>query len=199
MNKKTSPVAYLETRFPSRRELGETTPAHAGAGRSIRSVIGHKDMKKLLTLCIIHQHPKVLLGMKKRGFGAGRWNGFGGKVSSAETIEDAAKREVKEEAGIQVKNLNKVGIIEFEFQDNPEILEVHIFKSNNFSGEPIESEEMKPQWFHIDEIPFTSMWPDDKYWFPLFLQDKKFRGKFLFDDSDKILSMNLEEGRYEIQ
>jgi len=156
-------------------------------------------MKKLLTLCIIHQHPKVLLGMKKRGFGAGRWNGFGGKVSSAETIEDAAKREVKEEAGIQVKNLNKVGIIEFEFQDNPEILEVHIFKSNNFSGEPIESEEMKPQWFHIDEIPFTSMWPDDKYWFPLFLQDKKFRGKFLFDDSDKILSMNLEEGRYEIQ
>lgn len=25
------------------------------------------------------------------------------------------------------------------------------------------------------------MWADDKYWLPLFLQDKKFKGKFLFD------------------
>lgn len=63
-------------------------------------------MKKLFTLCIIHQHPKILLGMKKRGFGAGRWNGFGGKVSAAETIEDAARREIREEAGIEVLNLD---------------------------------------------------------------------------------------------
>jgi hypothetical protein len=39
-------------------------------------------MKKILTLTIIYQHPRVLLGMKKRGFGAGRWNGFGGKVAA---------------------------------------------------------------------------------------------------------------------
>jgi hypothetical protein len=39
-------------------------------------------MKKLLTLCIVHQNDKVLLGMKKRGFGMGRWNGFGGKVEA---------------------------------------------------------------------------------------------------------------------
>ena len=38
--------------------------------------------------------------MKKRGFGAGRWNGFGGKVAPAETIEDAARRELLEEAGV---------------------------------------------------------------------------------------------------
>ncbi len=150
-------------------------------------------MKKLLTLCIIHQHPKVLLGMKKRGFGAGRWNGFGGKVSFEETIEDAAKREIREESGVEVKNLNKVGIIEFEFKGNPEILEVHIFKSDNFSGEPIESEEMKPQWFHVNEIPFDDMWPDDKYWLPLFLNGKKFKGKFLFGESDVVLEQELTE------
>ena len=57
-------------------------------------------MKKILTLCFIYQHPKVLLGMKKRGFGAGRWNGFGGKVRDGETIEEATKREMKEEVGI---------------------------------------------------------------------------------------------------
>ena len=54
-------------------------------------------MIKKLTLCIIHQHPRVLLGMKKRGFGMGRWNGFGGKVEAGETIEDATRREVGEE------------------------------------------------------------------------------------------------------
>jgi len=69
-------------------------------------------MEKLLTtLVIIHRHPKILLGMKKRGFGAGRWNGFGGKVSGGETIEEAAKREIAEEAGIKVENLDKIGII----------------------------------------------------------------------------------------
>ncbi len=57
-----------------------------------------ENMKKLLTLCIVHQHPRVLLGMKKRGFGIGHWNGFGGKVEEGESIEEAAKREVKEEA-----------------------------------------------------------------------------------------------------
>lgn len=145
-----------------------------------------------MTLCIVHQHPKVLLGMKKRGFGAGRWNGFGGKIEERESIEDAVRREVKEEAGIEIKNIEKIGIIDFEFKDNPEILEVHLFKSNNFTGDPIESEEMKPQWFHIDEIPFQQMWPDDVHWMPLFLKHKKFKGKFLFGENDIILEKELE-------
>lgn len=152
-------------------------------------------MKKVLTLCIVYQHPNVLLGLKKRGFGAGKWNGFGGKVESAETIEDAAKRELQEEAGIEVEDLEKVGILDFEFKGNPEILEVHIFRSGEFSGEPTESEEMKPQWFHVDEIPFKKMWPDDEHWMPLFLQGKKFKGKFLFGESDNILEQELSEVR----
>jgi 8-oxo-dGTP diphosphatase/2-hydroxy-dATP diphosphatase len=148
---------------------------------------------KLLTLCIIHQNYRILLGMKKRGFGAGRWNGFGGKVTGEETIEQAAKREIEEEAGIKVEKLDKAGVIEFEFKGNPEILQVHIFKSDNFLGEPIESDEMKPQWFNINEIQFKEMWPDDIYWMPLFLRGKKFRGKFIFGESDVILKQELLE------
>ncbi|PIR41842.1 MAG: DNA mismatch repair protein MutT [Candidatus Yanofskybacteria bacterium CG10_big_fil_rev_8_21_14_0_10_37_15] len=150
-------------------------------------------MKKVLTLCIIHQHPKVLLGIKKRGFGMGKYNGFGGKLNDGETVEEAAKREVKEEAGVTVEDMHKIGIIDFKWQDKPEVLEVHVFKANQFQGEPNESEEMKPEWFHVDAIPFQKMWPDDKHWFPLFLQDKKFQGKFLFDNSDNILEMKLKE------
>src|ERR1700687_227764 len=101
-------------------------------------------MKKILTLCLVHQKPNILLGLKKRGFGAGKWNGFGGKLNEGETIEQAAIREVKEEAGIDVGNLTKHGIIEFEFQGNPEILEIHLFRVHAFEGIPEESEEMKP-------------------------------------------------------
>jgi len=155
----------------------------------------NKNIKKVLTLCVIHKENKILLGMKKRGFGSGRWNGFGGKLKNGESIEQGLKREIKEEAGIELTDLEKVGIIDFEFIDNPEILEVHIFKSNNFNGVPTESEEMKPQWFDIDKIPFSEMWPDDIYWMPLFLEGKKFKGKFLFgkEQNNNILEKELTE------
>ena len=53
---------------------------------------GEMFTSKLLTLVMVVQPGKVLLGMKKRGFGEGKWNGFGGKVQSGETIEEAARR-----------------------------------------------------------------------------------------------------------
>lgn len=146
-----------------------------------------------MTLCIIYQHPRILLGMKKLGLGQGRWNGFGGKVTEGEIIEAAAKREVEEEAGIKIKNLEKIGIIDFKSKGKTEISEVHIFKSDKFTGEPTESEEMRPKWFHIDEIPFKEMWPSDTYWWPLFLKGRKFKGKFLFGEADVILEKELIE------
>ena len=137
--------------------------------------------------------------MKKRGFGVGRWNGFGGKLEENETIEVAAKREMLEEIGIESNELNKVGILDFEFENDPKILEVHIFHITKFSGEPKETEEMKPEWFDVDKIPYNQMWSDDIYWLPMLLSGKKFRGKFLFDRpsdaeySAKILNSDLRE------
>ncbi len=149
--------------------------------------------RKILTLCFVHQHPRILLGMKKQGFGAGRWNGFGGKVEPGESIEDAARREMKEEAGIEVREIKKMGVIDFEFRGKPEILEVHIFKSVEFSGEPTESDEMRPQWFSVDQIPFTEMWTDDIYWLPLFLKNIKFTARFLFDEKDQVLEHTIHK------
>jgi 8-oxo-dGTP diphosphatase / 2-hydroxy-dATP diphosphatase len=149
-------------------------------------------MKKLLTLCIVTKGEEVLLGMKKRGFGAGRWNGFGGKVQEGESIEAAAIRETKEEAGIEVKNMQEVGVLDFEFEGNKEILEVHVFTTGQYEGEPVETEEMRPQWFTFREVPYTEMWPDDKFWLPECLNGKKFKGYFLFGEGDAVLKQNLE-------
>nr|XP_020748229.1 7,8-dihydro-8-oxoguanine triphosphatase [Odocoileus virginianus texanus] len=82
---------------------------------------------RLYTLVLVLQPQRVLLGMKKRGFGAGRWNGFGGKVQEGETVEDGAKRELQEESGLTVDTLHKVGQITFEFTGDPELMDVHVF------------------------------------------------------------------------
>ena len=155
--------------------------------------------KKILTLCIVERSPYVLLGMKKRGFGTGMWNGFGGKVQEGETVEDATRREVLEETGLGVNALEKAGLIDFEFQDGSAPREVHIFLCKNYRGELQESEEMRPEWFSKDALPFGAMWPADAYWLPALLEGKRFRGRFLYDHPSSldyqsvILERMLEE------
>ncbi|WKZ26163.1 MAG: 8-oxo-dGTP diphosphatase [Candidatus Paceibacterota bacterium] len=151
-----------------------------------------KPGEKILTLAVVYQHPRVLLGYKKRGFGAGRWNGFGGKVEDGESIEESVKRELLEEVGIEPLKIEEVGELFFEFKNTGEKSKVSVFKVFEFSGEERETEEMKPKWFFLDEIPFRQMWPDDVYWLPLFFAGRKFRGKFIFADEENIIDKSME-------
>ncbi|MDD2807092.1 MAG: 8-oxo-dGTP diphosphatase [Patescibacteria group bacterium] len=149
--------------------------------------------RKILTLCLVIKDGQILLGMKKRGLGTGKWNGFGGKVEVGETIEEATKREMFEESGIEIKTMYQLGINEFEFRGQPGILAVHVYKAVDFFGEPTETEEMRPQWFDLSAVPFAKMWDDDRYWFKLFLADKKFRGRYLFNENEKVIDYSLAE------
>jgi 8-oxo-dGTP diphosphatase/2-hydroxy-dATP diphosphatase len=151
-------------------------------------------MVKTLTLCVVRNDTHILLGMKKRGFGEGRWNGFGGKVQLGETIEGAARRELQEECGLEAETLEKRGILTFEFATLPEVLEIHVYEVTAHRGEPIESEEMRPAWFRLTDIPFNEMWPDDRHWLPLFLEGQQLHGKFYFLDTETLLDFTLHEG-----
>lgn len=148
-------------------------------------------MNKILTLCIISEPDRVLLGMKKRGFGVGKWNGFGGKVAEGESIEDAAKREVVEECGLTVELMAPAGILKFTWEGQDDIFEVHVFRVDRWSGDVVESEEMRPQWFAIDEIPYAEMWPDDKFWLPAFLEGRTCNGAFHFAQDGSIARQTL--------
>ena len=77
---------------------------------------------KLSTICLLIKDDEILLAMKKRGFGAGRWNGVGGKVEPGESIEEGAIREMEEEIGVtaSIENLERVGEIKFYFKDKPD-------------------------------------------------------------------------------
>lgn len=153
-----------------------------------------QNSRKILTLCFVYQRPYILLGLKKRGFGAGRWNGFGGKVQEGEKIEEAACREMHEEAGVEIAaELKKRGVLHFIFEGDPEELEVHVFSTEEVTGDPKETEEMKPFRFHFEEIPYDTMWPDDRMWLPLFLAGKNFEGSFFFQGMDTIVHYELHE------
>lgn len=138
----------------------------------------------LTTPCLLVKDDKILLAMKKRGFGSGKWNNFGGKVEDGETIEVAASRELKEEIGVIAKpeKMEKVGNIQFYFKDKPEWDQhMHVFLVKDWEGEPQESEEMMaPKWYSKHEIPYDAMWADDKHWLPAVLTGKKVEGKFYF-------------------
>lgn len=140
---------------------------------------------KQANLCFLLKGNQVLLAMKKRGFGVGKWNGVGGKKKEDETIEESLIREVKEEIGvdIDINDLFNHGDLEFIFEGKPDWDQtVTVFSTKRWQGEPVESEEMKPQWFDSDDIPYENMWKDDPHWLPLVLEGKKFSGKFTFSE-----------------
>jgi 8-oxo-dGTP pyrophosphatase MutT (NUDIX family) len=123
---------------------------------------------------------RVLLGKKKerpgKKFGAGYWNGFGGGVEEGESIEQSACRETREECGLNVRpeDLKKVAHINFIFESKREYdHDVHVFITNKFAGEPIETDEMAPQWHELHNLPINEMWPSDTHWVPLVLQEGK--------------------------
>lgn len=116
--------------------------------------------------------------MKKRGFGIGKWNGFGGKLEGNETIEEGAIRELEEESCLRTSSLQRRGFLVFKLLDVGKIMRVHVFDTYQFSGEPVETDEMRPKWYSENEIPFDKMWLDDKYWFSYLLEGKSFVGRY---------------------
>ena len=136
-------------------------------------------MVDIFTLCVVMRDDKVLLGMKKRGFGEGKWNGFGGKVEAYESVEAGALRECEEEAGIIPISLKPVGELMFYYKGRDK-RKVHLFLVSDFSGEIVETEEMRPSWFDKKSIPYEQMWPDDEYWLPMVLNGERVSGEFYF-------------------
>eukprot|EP00931_Biecheleriopsis_adriatica_P100824 TRINITY_DN76064_c0_g1_i1.p1 TRINITY_DN76064_c0_g1~~TRINITY_DN76064_c0_g1_i1.p1 ORF type:complete len:583 (+),score=99.53 TRINITY_DN76064_c0_g1_i1:55-1803(+) len=143
--------------------------------------------KNVLTL-IYPRRPAeklVLLGLKKRGFGAGKLNGFGGKLEKGETLEESAVRELAEECGLRTtpSALRWCGCLTYIYDTKPKGMEVNIFDLDHWEGEESETEEMKPSWFAHNEVPLASMWADDAWWLIQYLNEElstPFVGRFRF-------------------
>jgi 8-oxo-dGTP pyrophosphatase MutT (NUDIX family) len=126
---------------------------------------------------------QILLGLKKAGFAAGKYNGIGGKVEDRETVVEAAVRELEEEIRVRAAetDLQKVGHFTFLFREKPEWNQiVHVFLIRSWQGIPQETAEMAPAWFDVEEIPFERMWQDDSHWLPRVLAGERVRARYIY-------------------
>ena len=143
-------------------------------------------MKKYeTTLLYLLKGNQILLAMKKRGFGVGKYNGIGGKLEPGETVEQAMVRETQEEICVTPTKYQKHGVLLFDmYYKGEHVLEnVHIFTATEFDGEPRETEEMRPSWFALNQVPMDQMHPTDRKWLPWVLERRGyFEGYFKFDN-----------------
>ena len=139
------------------------------------------------TLCFVIQDGQILLIEKKRGLGAGKVNGPGGRLEKGETAEQAAIRETQEEVGITPTGVQWAGELRFQFRDGYS-LHCTVYRASGWEGELMETAEAKPFWVRTDQIPYDRMWADDEQWMPRLLAGEKFRGWFEFDGDRMELS-----------
>ncbi|MFD2255488.1 8-oxo-dGTP diphosphatase [Luteolibacter algae] len=148
----------------------------------------------IATLLFVVQGDKILLIEKKRGHGAGKVNGPGGKLDEGESPLACAIRETREELLIEVSDARKVAELWFQMSDYPSIC-CHVFMGGEYVGEPTETEEAVPFWADLADIPYERMWEDDRHWLPRILKGEILTGKFLFE-GEKMISMEIAPARF---
>ena len=104
---------------------------------------------ELTVLCLIENGDKLLLQNRVKN----DWRGYtlpGGHVELGESFVDACIREVKEETNLDIKNPKLVGVKQFPGEAGRYI--VFLFKTTEFSGNLISSDEGKMEWKEYSEL-----------------------------------------------
>lgn len=107
---------------------------------------------------IVNDKGETLLLKRKHGTDAGRWSKPGGTVEFGETIQDAIKREVREEVGVEIDLQEPLGFTNhIDIQDGRILHWValhylaHITSGAPQNLEPENHEEIR--WFPLDKLP----------------------------------------------
>lgn len=127
----------------------------------------------------------VLLGYKRTGLGLGKVVGIGGKVEDGESVRDGAVREVHEETGLVVTaaDLQSAGMLDYLFPTRPAWSQrSHVFTCRVWAGEPVETDEIVPAWFDVDDVPYARMWDDASRWLPAVLRGGTVSAEYTFGD-----------------
>jgi len=142
------------------------------------------------TLVFVVRGGEVLLMRKKRGLGAGKINGPGGRLEPGESLHDCAVREVQEELCVTPVGLEPAGENAFQFVDGYSI-HVFVFRAAGLEGTPAETDEGAPLWSSLDAVPYDEMWEDDRLWLPHVFSGRRFVGRYVFD-GDAMLDADLQ-------
>lgn len=120
----------------------------------------------------------------------GKYNGLGGKMEEGEDIVTCMKREIREEAGIDVTRLFLRGTVNWpgfggEWQD----WFGFIFLITEYSGQPFtENSEGTLLWKEVAELDELNMWEGDRHFLPLVFDGnpKIFHGTMPYKDGHPV-------------
>ena len=103
----------------------------------------------------------------------GKYNGLGGKMHTDEDVVSCMKREVREEAGIEVTEMVLRGTVSWPgFGPQGEDWLGFIFVITGFSGEPLRSNpEGELAWHPVEALNDLPMWEGDRHFLPLVFDD----------------------------
>ena len=147
------------------------------------------------TLCYIEKDGAYLMihRVKKiNDMNKDKWVGVGGKLEEGESPFDCARREIKEETGIKVTDLNYRGVITF-VSDLYGTEYMHLFTVTEYEGEiDYNCNEGTLEWVKKEIVPTLPIWEGDKIFFKLIETEKRFFSLKLCYEGDKLVSHTLE-------
>ncbi|MBU0708000.1 NUDIX domain-containing protein [Patescibacteria group bacterium] len=156
-------------------------------------------MRIVMTVCYLIKDGRILLGLKKIRLGKGLWNGPGGRVEVNETTQQAAVREHEAESGLMPLRPTRYGLLRVTKVWDEEVIELHIFRADEYRGDLRESDEMNCRWFPLreapyvfQEIPLGQMWGSDWHFLPILLERRRFIGSVHFVTPQQIAQIQLE-------
>jgi len=146
---------------------------------------------KLATLCYIidkNRNSTLMIHRvkKKNDYHRGKWNGLGGKFEPGESPEECAVREIEEESGLIIKNIEMKGFITFPMFDGKEDWYVFLFTADEYEGELIDSNEGNLGWIPNEKLTGLNLWEGDKYFIPWIFKEKFFSAKFIYENGNYI-------------
>ncbi len=116
-----------------------------------------------LGVYILNEESEVLLLHRRGNHGAGTWSAPGGHLEYGESFEECAIREAREEAGIEISELQFIGVRNDIFRDEKKHSVTLSMRAGKYRGEP---SIMEPDvfddigWFSLSALPtplFLSM------------------------------------------
>lgn len=121
------------------------------------------------TLIYIEKNSKYLMlhrTKKENDINRDKWIGIGGHFEEAESPEDCVKREVMEETGLTLNRMEYRGIVTFVSDDNfTEFM--HLFWSDDFSGNIKECNEGELEWVEKSRMKELPHWEGDEIFLDL--------------------------------
>ena len=103
----------------------------------------------------------------------GKYNGLGGKMEPGEDVATCMRREIREEAGIECRDMTLRGTINWTgFGPRGEDWLGFIFRIDRFDGEPrTRNAEGDLKWHAIDDIESLPLWEGDRYFLHMVFDD----------------------------